>query len=203
MNKLILSAAVAAILITSPVFASPGDDKCVGNCGGDSSVPFNSTAMAGAKSNANSKSVGVGIGMGGNASSRSSAMGGSAFVSNKQGNEQSLQYNEAKQDYSDTYKDYTAPGYAPSINATVPCAIPVTGGLTLPAAVGISGGSAYVDENCELRETVRLGLRGDATSKALANRVIQQKLLEYANESETEKVSVIRSKSNYEMVMGN
>jgi len=95
----------------------------------------------------------------------------------KQANSQKMQYNEAKQDYSNMYEDYAAPGYAPSINATVPCAIPVTGGLTLPGVGGLSGGSAYVDEECEVREAVRLGLSSnDAATQDLANQLLRAKL---------------------------
>lgn len=45
--------------------------------------------------------------------------------------------------------------YAPTINATVPCLVPLTVGGVGPG-VGISFGSGSLDEGCELRETARL-----------------------------------------------
>ena len=100
MNKTMI--ALAILLASGMVMASPGDDGCVGNCGGsDGGTSGNSTssvgdisnrnintnfagALAGANSransnaNSNSKSVGVGIGMGGNSSSNANATGGNA-----------------------------------------------------------------------------------------------------------------------------
>lgn len=45
--------------------------------------------------------------------------------------------------------------YAPTINATVPCLVPITGGLVV-AGFGGSIGSGTLDGGCELRETARL-----------------------------------------------
>lgn len=45
--------------------------------------------------------------------------------------------------------------YAPTINATVPCLVPITGGLVV-AGFGGSIGSGALDGGCELRETARL-----------------------------------------------
>lgn len=102
MNKTIM--AVALLSFMGVANASPGDDGCVGNCGGSNGTPGNSTssvgninnrntntniagALAGAKSRANSnassnsKSLGVGIGVGGNSRSNANATGGNASSS--------------------------------------------------------------------------------------------------------------------------
>lgn len=91
-------------------------------------------------------------------------------------------------DLGDTYKKYTPPGNAPSIDPTVPCAIPVALGIGVPG-LSASGGSAYVDEGCNLRELIRIGLTsGVPTAKAkaatLLNRQLDEALEEDAVEAE-------------------
>lgn len=68
--------------------------------------------------------------------------------------------------------------HAPSINPTVDCAIPYMG-AGVGSGWGLSLGSVYVDENCEMREMIRLGLEGDAESNTLANKLIQMDLEDY------------------------
>jgi len=102
-----------------------------------------------------------------------------------QANKQVMQYNEAEgMHYSGEYTVRQAPpATAPDIQPTVPCAIPLTGGGS-GLDFGFSIGTAYIDKECEIRETVRLGMHGDAVSKSLANQVIQGKLLEYVREED-------------------
>jgi len=45
--------------------------------------------------------------------------------------------------------------YAPTMNATAPCRISVSGGVTV-IGVGVSGGGSVEDDPCNLRETARL-----------------------------------------------
>lgn len=185
MNKTIIALAIA--LASASAFAGGNSNSNGPRSGGDSSA--NAGAIAGAAAGAvagasnrtnvgvtNSNRTSVGVRSSNHNDNRSTAIQGQ-LQGQAQG--QSVTYNEAKQDYSNTYEEYATAAYAPSINATVPCAIPVTGGLQLPGVGGLSGGSAYVDEGCELRETVRLGLTGDAQSRDMANAVLQQQLAGY------------------------
>lgn len=102
-----------------------------------------------------------------------------------QANKQSMTYNEATgMHYSGGYEVENVPNaIAADIQPTVPCAIPLTGAGS-GVGFGVSLGTAYIDKECEIRETVRLGFHGDALSKNLANQVIQSKLLEYVEEAD-------------------
>ncbi len=118
---------------------------------------------------------GVGIGVGGNSNSNSSANAGAASASGS-ASSSSLTYNEARQDYSDTYEDYTPNAYAPSVNTTVPCLVPITAGVGIPG-VAVSGGSGVIDQGCEDREIIRLGLAsGDTKTQRLANTALRVQL---------------------------
>lgn len=61
--------------------------------------------------------------------------------------------------------------YAPTMNATSPCRISVSGGVTV-IGVGVSGGGSVEDDPCNLRETARL-LSGigypDAAARIMCN----------------------------------
>jgi len=202
MKRTFLTIAIVAALSTGayaggnnnqngPKFGGSGDSTAV--AGAAAGAVAGAAAGANA-SNFNSNSIGVGVsnkvvGINGQSQSLRNSntavgYGGDAEQgqlqlqgqSSKQANAQSMTYNEAQQDYSDTYKEYAAPAYAPSIDPTVPCAIPLTGGITVPGVGGLAGGSAYIDKGCEIREMVRLGMQGDETSQRLANEVIQTEL---------------------------
>lgn len=56
--------------------------------------------------------------------------------------------------------------YAPTMNATSPCRISVSGGVTV-IGVGVSGGGSVEDDPCNLRETARL-LSGIGQQEAAA-----------------------------------
>ena len=119
--------------------------------------------------------VGIGIGKGGDANSSSNASSESMAIANtratsgssaysdqsqdsEQSNSQTMNYTES--DRSDTYEDYTPSAYAPSINATVPCLVPISSGVGVP---GFSGalGTGVVDTGCEQREIVRIALESE------------------------------------------
>lgn len=110
----------------------------------------------------------------------------------RQANEQSMTYNESEGvHYSGGYEVENVPdAYAASIQPTTPCAIPLTGAGS-GVGFGISLGTAYVDRECEIRETVRLGLNSsDARVKRLANDVLISKLEEMLSTEVEEDVSV-------------
>lgn len=102
-----------------------------------------------------------------------------------QGNHQVLQYNESNGlHYSGEYSVENTP----SVNAiappsTAPCYVGVGASVNLPGFGGGLSGGIY-DKECEIRETVRIGLMGDALTKNLANQVLQNKLLGYLEEED-------------------
>jgi len=135
--------------------------------------------------------------------------------SSKQANAQSMTYNEANGvHYSGGYEAKirnTPDAVAPSIQPSAPCAIPLAGAGAGPG-VSISLGTAYVEKGCVLRETVRIGLSGDAVSRNLANQVIQGKLLEYleqedelakARMEEAEELESAKAVGGYESIWDN
>lgn len=120
-----------------------------------------------------------------------------AKQTNRQTNAQQTVYNEAKQDFSNTYEDYRAPAYAPSVQATTPCLVPVNVGVS--GGIGVSFGSGVLDEGCEMRETARLGLLSDnASTRALADQVLQTKLRGYIVKRQPVQVDDPLAVLNYE-----
>jgi hypothetical protein len=188
MKKIIFIFAVLAVLsFTHYAFARNDGGLngagCVNNCGQQQTPP--TAPPAGGDANATAHGglgVGVGVGVGisksvsaatSSSTSRSSASatggaGGSAS--------QTMNYTEAQQDYSKTYKKYTPTAVAPSINATTPCLIPISGALGVPG-LSVGGGSGVLDKGCEERELIRLGLSSDNNDTwLLANRLLQTRL---------------------------
>lgn len=103
--------------------------------------------------------------------------------SSKQANAQSMTYNESEGvHYSGEYTVRQAPGIvAPSIPPSAGCQKPITGGLSGTLG-GVTFGTTYTDETCIMYEDIRFGLEGDATSRQLANRVIQNRLRGHLND---------------------
>lgn len=165
MNKTIVALALTALM--GGAMASPGNDGCVGNCpqgggGGSASALARATARASA-----------------------SQLQSQALIS-RQANSQTFSYTES--DRGNTYEDYTPNAVAPSIDPTVPCAIPVSMGVGVPG-LAASGGTAYIDEGCEQRELIRIGLTsGNAAAEGkaaqLLNRQLDEALAERAPESD-------------------
>jgi len=174
---------------------------------------FSGAAMAGGFNSPNATAYGGQGGAGGNSSAlavgtahsnATATAGASAFnrttvrtnvdASSRQGQGQiqgqgqSMTYNESKQDYSNTYEDYTPSVAAPSMGVSAPCYVPVSVGVGIPGVVA-SGGTAYEDEACTRRELIRIGLQsGEANAMgkaaALLNRELDAALAEN-EESET------------------
>lgn len=146
------TAIVLALALALGGAAMAGTDKDTGE------VCQGSTCNSGGAGGQGGTGIGVGIGVGvAKASARASAT---------QSNSQSMTYNEA----------YTPNAYAPTIGATVPCLVPISGGVGVPGA-SVSLGSGVIDTGCEQREVVRLGLSSsDAAVKAKANRVLENQL---------------------------
>lgn len=129
---------------------------------------------------------GVGIGVGGAGGSSSSSSSAAAVSGSSSGAAANLNYIEAQQDYSDTYEDYTPSAYAPSINSTTPCLVAVTGGVGVPG-LSVSGGSGVIDQGCEDREVIRLGLASSSKrTQDLANRLLQARLTDVLVRDEQE-----------------
>ena len=74
MNRQRQIIALAILALTGGVYASPGDDDCVGNCGGGDTIPYAGNAYAGAAAGAiagaaaganasNKNLIGVGVGV--------------------------------------------------------------------------------------------------------------------------------------------
>ena len=100
------------------------------------------------------------------------------------GNEVSVAGGGGGSDHKGTYDKYTPSAAAPSIDPTVPCAIPVTAGIGVPG-LSASGGTAYIDEGCELRELIRIGLTsGNAVAEDKAAQLLNRQLDEALAESE-------------------
>lgn len=102
-------------------------------------------------------------------------------------------------------KLYTVPdAIAPSVQPTVPCAIPVNAAGSLVGGA-LSFGTAYIDTDCNLREDIRLGLSGDSVSRNLANQVIQVRLRGHLDDAADEVASNVKpsGKSNYWDVASN
>jgi len=114
----------------------------------------------------------------------------------KQANKQSTSYTEAKQDYNDMYEDYVSAAYAPSVQPTVPCLVPINGGVVVPAVGSISAGSGAIDRGCEMRETIRIGLSSnDPSTQSIANAVLQNMLVDMLNEQTEIETPVVESTS--------
>ena len=81
-------------------------------------------------------------------------------------------------DTSDTYEKYTPNAYAPPVNATVTCLVPITGAFGIPGfTAGL--GSGVIDVKCEEREAIRLGLESDnRDTNNLANQVLRNQLFQ-------------------------
>lgn len=85
----------------------------------------------------------------------------SAQSNSTQGNEQAITFNGPEQQSIDqkasgkTKVATVATLYSPSINATAPCLVPVSGGVTW-VGFGIAGGSAIEDKECTQREKNRI-----------------------------------------------
>jgi len=158
------------------------------------------------------------VGVGGNArqgQDQGQFQGQVQGQSSKQANAQSMTYNESEGvHYSGSYEAKirnTPDAVAASIQPSAPCAIPLTGAGSGPG-VSISLGTAYVEKGCVLRETVRIGMSGDAVSRNLANQVIQGKLLEYleqedelakARMEEAEELQTTKAVGGYESIWDN
>lgn len=107
--------------------------------------------------------------MGGN----SNASGGTSTVTNN------IDYS-SQGDYSSTYDEYTPSAVAPPVYTTAPCYVGISAGVGIPGFSGSVGGAIY-DKECEVRETVRLGLSsGNPETTALANEVLQARLKAYS-----------------------
>lgn len=195
-----------------PIFGSTTNNYTTNNEGGTgigigvgnakASAGASAGALAGAS---NHTTVGIGVKNDNfNAMSQSSALENtnqnfnSDFNANKQvqgqsseqANRQVMHYNESdSMHYSGGYEVKNVPNaIAADISPTVPCAVPLTGAGS-GVGFGVSLGTAYIDEKCELRETVRLGLRGDAESKRMANMVIRGQLQGYLDEQREEEMA--------------
>ena len=101
-----------------------------------------------------------------------------------QDNDQNMTYNETdSMHYSGKYKVETNPSMGlGGISPTAPCAIPLEGTYS-GVGIGVGLGTAYVDEGCERRELIRMGLQSgnvEANGKAAAllNRDLDDALAE-------------------------
>lgn len=94
-----------------------------------------------------------------------------------QGSEGSTGGTSVNVDSSSNYDDYTPSAFAPSMPATSPCYVGITGGMGVPGFSASLGGYVY-DEKCEWRELVRLGLSGDSLTREMANEMLRQEMLD-------------------------
>jgi len=85
--------------------------------------------------------------------------------------------NPGRVEYSGSYRVKNVPSaMAPSIDPTVPCAVPVSGAGS-GVGFGFSVGSAYIDKGCEQRELIRLGLTsGNPAAEDKAAALLNQEL---------------------------
>lgn len=162
---------------------------------GSASARSNATALAGASAH-NTTVVGVGVknhntnvAVGGSARQHQGQLQGQMQGQlNKQRNNQEMTYNEADGvHYSGGYtvRQKNVPAVsAPSIDPTAPCAIPLSGGGS-GVGFGVSFGSAYIDEGCEQRELIRIGLTSGNTKAAdKAAKLLNRQLDEALGEDE-------------------
>lgn len=93
--------------------------------------------------------------------------GGGGGTGARQSNSQQIVFNNPAQpsEVKQTVKNVPE-AIAPSINATAPCRLPVTGGLSIVGG-GFSAGATVLDEGCDLRETARV-LHGIGYGEAAA-----------------------------------
>jgi hypothetical protein len=168
MNKTLL--AVALVALMGGAYA--GTDKDTGEVCQGSTCNGGGGGGAGGSSEATGIGVGVGIGY---ANSRSRA------VNNTQVNVNAGSAGGG----GGTYRVKNVPtAVAPSIDPTAPCAIPVSGGGS-GVGFGVSFGSAYVDEGCEMRELIRIGLTsGNAVAEDKAAQLLNRQLDEALAESD-------------------
>lgn len=195
MNKTIMAVALLSVAFATAQ-ASPGDDGCVGNCGDNNGNPGgNSTTNSGDNSNSSVNSnaaralAGASAGANSNAASNSTSTGlgiGLAGDSNSDANATSGNVSNSTTVEGTDFDDYVASTNHISPEPTAPCV--VTGGahFGVPGFIGGASGG-IIDKKCEMREAVRIGLAGDATSKRMANEVIQNDLQGYLDEANEEK----------------
>lgn len=165
MNKLLLVAAISAILSTSAAFARNDDGKngndCVNNCGkgnagGDVTDPVDTPDAVGTD-------VIVTV-----PSSESAEMQQGIVVNNNNSS-----------DYSGAYDKYVAPAYAPPLAATGDCLGSASAGGS-GATFGLSLGKTYVDEGCNARrDSIHLAelaklYNNDALATASVHRLCSQ-----------------------------
>ena len=153
-----------------------------------------------------------GIGQGGNATGGNATTGDSS--SDQQQSQDTDQANSQtvnagpEGNINDTYEDYVSAAYAPSVQPTVPCMLPINGGIVLPALGSLSAGSGTIDVECERREAVRIGLASrDPQTQQMANQVMQNMLAKMLEpEPGKDEVAVTRIKgdaiSNYDSLFG-
>ena len=91
----------------------------------------------------------------------------------------------------DTYEDFVSAAYAPSVQPTVPCLLPMNGGIVLPAVGSLSAGSGTIDVECERRETARIGLgSADPQTRQMANTLMQNMLRNMIQDTQPRAVEV-------------
>lgn len=208
MKKIVFIFAVLAVMsFTHYAFArndgGTNGAGCVNNCGNSQEQPGGNGGQGGqggAGGSALGVGVGIGVGIGNASASASSASAASSSAaatvnssvssaqstSQSNNNSQNVYVQDTKQDYSDTYKKYTPTAVAPSINATTPCLIPISGAFGVPG-LSVGGGSGVLDKGCEERELIRLGLASDHRDTwNLANTLLQARLAAVAQKDEEE-----------------
>ena len=177
-----LSLAVAIFsMIGGSAFASPGDDGCVGNCGGglpgvggnqsqtQTQIGIQNTTISNRISN-DTRSNAVAFSGGGDAKSSSQSSSGSNTLSNG-GN--SLTVNAAPIPTQTTTRiensDYTVKNVPSVFSGNVYPTAPCMGSSSVGGAgvgFGFSVGTSWKDDECGIRETSRsfsgLGLKEDA-----------------------------------------
>ena len=192
---------VFALMLTTPAHAGnngPGTPTCQGSTCSPEGADVGGGDVYNGGAGGSGVGIGVGVGVAGasssvfletkatnKSSSNSSATGGSSSSSSQSGSS-TLNYNYTESDRGDTYKRYAPSVTAPSIGTTVPCLVPISGGVSVPTT-GISFGSGVIDEECEVREVIRLGLVSeDPDTKLLANTALQKRLIDIVEDDREE-----------------
>lgn len=183
---------LAILLATGGAYA--GTDKSTGEvCQGSTCNSGGSGEPGGTGGQGGQGGAGGEGGAGGSSVADSSSYAFSGATSSANSGSSTVTYYEAEGiHYSGGYELENVPSMAlGGIDPTVPCAVPIEGTYS-GVGIGVGLGTAYIDENCEMREIIRLGLSGDRSSKNLANRLLRKELRSYLNGGEPKEEKVVQ-----------